>query len=232
MPEIYHVPYNDIEALKAQISPKTCGIILEPIQGEGGIYPADPDYLKEVRKICDEQNIVLIFDEVQTGIGRSGKLFAYQQYGVVPDVVTMAKGLGGGVPIGGIIAKDHVAEVFTPGTHASTFGGNPFVTATAKYVIETLTAPGFFEAVTEKGDYLKAQLEALKKEHPSIKEVRGMGLIVGVQIDADLGAIVAKAMEKGLLLITAGSNAIRFVPPLVVTKKEIDRAVQIFSECL
>ena len=232
MPEIYHVPYNDIEALKAQITPKTCGIILEPIQGEGGIYPANPDYLKEVRKICDEQNIVLIFDEVQTGIGRSGKLFAYQQYGVVPDVVTMAKGLGGGVPIGGIIAKDHVAEVFTPGTHASTFGGNPFVTATAKYVIETLTAPGFLEAVVEKGDYLKSKLEALKKDHPAIKEVRGMGLIVGVQIDADLGAIVAKAMEKGLLLITAGSNAIRFVPPLVVTKAEIDQAVQIFSECL
>ncbi|MDP2843771.1 MAG: acetylornithine/succinylornithine family transaminase, partial [Acetobacterium sp.] len=150
MPEIYHVAYNDIDALKAQISPKTCGIILEPIQGEGGIYPADPDYLKEVRKICDEQNIVLIFDEVQTGIGRSGKLFAYQQYGVVPDVVTMAKGLGGGVPIGGIIAKEHIAEVFTPGTHASTFGGNPFVCAAAKYVIETLTTTGFFEAVTEK----------------------------------------------------------------------------------
>jgi len=232
MPEIYHVAYNDIDALKAQISPKTCGIILEPIQGEGGIYPADPDYLKEVRKICDEQNIVLIFDEVQTGIGRSGKLFAYQQYGVVPDVVTMAKGLGGGVPIGGIIAKEHIAEVFTPGTHASTFGGNPFVCAAAKYVIETLTTTGFFEAVTEKGDYLKTKLEALRKDHPAIKEVRGMGLIVGVQIDADLAVIVAKAMEKGLLLITAGSNAIRFVPPLVVTKKEIDQAVQIFAECL
>ncbi|MBU4540448.1 MAG: acetylornithine transaminase [Firmicutes bacterium] len=232
MPEIYHVAYNDIDALKAQISPKTCGIILEPIQGEGGIYPADPDYLKEVRKICDEQNIVLIFDEVQTGIGRSGKLFAYQQYGVVPDVVTMAKGLGGGVPIGGIIAKEHIAEVFTPGTHASTFGGNPFVCAAAKYVIETLTTTGFFEAVTEKGDYLKTKLEALQKDHPAIKEVRGMGLIVGVQIDADLAVIVAKAMEKGLLLITAGSNAIRFVPPLVVTKKEIDQAVQIFAECL
>jgi len=232
MPEIYHVAYNDIDALKAQISPKTCGIILEPIQGEGGIYPADPDYLKEVRKICDEQNIVLIFDEVQTGIGRSGKLFAYQQYGVVPDVVTMAKGLGGGVPIGGIIAKEHIAEVFTPGTHASTFGGNPFVCAAAKYVIETLTTTGFFEAVTEKGDYLKTKLEALRKDHPAIKEVRGMGLIVGVQIDADLAVIVAKAMEKGLLLITAGSNAIRFVPPLVVSKKEIDQAVQIFAECL
>ncbi|MBC3889094.1 acetylornithine transaminase [Acetobacterium paludosum] len=232
LPEIYHVPFNDIEALKAQINPNICGIILEPIQGEGGIHPADPEYLKAVRKICDQENIVLIFDEVQTGIGRSGKLFAYQQYGVVPDVVTMAKGLGGGVPIGGIIAKNHVAEVFTPGTHAATFGGNPFVCATGKYVIETLTAPGFFESVAEKGAYLKSQLEALKKEHPSIKDVRGMGLMIGAEVDGDLGVIVAKAMDKGLLVITAGSNAIRFVPPLIITKEQIDQAVQIFSECL
>jgi predicted acetylornithine/succinylornithine family transaminase len=232
MPEIYHVPYNDLEALKAQISPKTCAIIMEPIQGEGGIYPADSQYLKAVRQICDDENIVLIFDEVQTGIGRSGKLFAYQQYGITPDVVTMAKGLGGGVPIGGIIAKKEIAEVFTPGTHASTFGGNPFVCAAAKYVIETLTAPGFFESVSEKGAYLKEKLEALKQDHPTIKDVRGMGLMVGVQAEGDLGAIVAKAMEKGLLLITAGSNAIRFVPPLVVTNAEIDQAVAIFAECL
>ncbi|WP_083439420.1 acetylornithine transaminase [Acetobacterium bakii] len=232
MPEIYHVPFNDIEALKAKISPKTCGIILEPIQGEGGIFPASIDYLKEVRKICDEENIVLIFDEVQSGMGRSGKLFAYQQFGIVPDIVTMAKGLGGGVPIGGIIAKNHVAEVFTPGTHASTFGGNPFVCATAKYVLETLTAPGFFNSVEKKGAYLQSKLEALKKDHPSIIEVRGMGLMIGVEVSTDTGAIVAKAMEKGLLLIGAGSSAIRFVPPLIVSKEEIDQAVQIFSECL
>ena len=232
LPEIYHVPYNDLAALKAQISEKTCGIIMEPIQGEGGIHPADPQYLKAVRKICDEENIVLVFDEVQTGIGRSGKLFAYQQYGVTPDVVTMAKGLGGGVPIGGIIAKNQVAEVFTPGTHAATFGGNPFVCAAAKYVIETLTAPGFLEAVEEKGQYLKAKLEALKKDHPAIKEVRGMGLMIGVEVDTELSEIVAKAMDKGLLVITAGANAIRFVPPLVVSNEQIDQAVAIFAECL
>lgn len=232
LPEIHHVPFNDINALKAEISPKTCGIILEPIQGEGGIYPAELNYLQEVRKICDEENIVLIFDEVQTGIGRSGKLFAYQQYGVIPDVVTMAKGLGGGVPIGGIIAKNHVAEVFTPGTHASTFGGNPFVCAAAKYVIGTLTAPGFFNSVEKNGEYLKSKLEALKKDTSCIVEVRGMGLIIGVEVSTEPSTIVAKAMEKGLLLIGAGSNAIRFVPPLIVSKEEIDRAVQIFSECL
>jgi len=232
LPEIYHVPYNDLAALKAQISEKTCGIIMEPIQGEGGIHPADPQYLKAVRKICDEENIVLVFDEVQTGIGRSGKLFAYQQYGVTPDVVTMAKGLGGGVPIGGIIAKNQVAEVFTPGTHAATFGGNPFVCAAAKYVIETLTAPGFLEAVEEKGQYLKAKLEALKKDHPAIREVRGMGLMIGVEVDTELSEIVAKAMDKGLLVITAGANAIRFVPPLIVSNEQIDQAVAIFAECL
>jgi predicted acetylornithine/succinylornithine family transaminase len=232
LPEIYHVPYNDLAALKAQISEKTCGIIMEPIQGEGGIHPADPQYLKAVRKICDEENIVLVFDEVQTGIGRSGKLFAYQQYGVTPDVVTMAKGLGGGVPIGGIIAKNQVAEVFTPGTHAATFGGNPFVCAAAKYVIETLTAPGFLEAVEEKGQYLKTKLEALKKDHPAIREVRGMGLMIGVEVDTELSKIVAKAMDKGLLVITAGANAIRFVPPLVVSNEQIDQAVAIFAECL
>lgn len=232
MPEIYHVPFNDIEALKAKISANTCGILIEPIQGEGGIHPADVAYLQEVRKICDAENIVLIFDEVQTGIGRSGKLFAYQQYGVTPDVVTMAKGLGGGVPIGGIIAKNHVAAVFTPGTHAATFGGNPFVCAAAKYVLETLTAPGFFESVEEKGRYLKLKLEALKSEFPQITEVRGMGLIIGVEVATDPSAIVSKAMDKGLLLIGAGSNAVRFVPPLIVSMKEIDQAVKIFAECL
>lgn len=232
MPEIYHVPFNDLEALKAKISSKTCGIILEPIQGEGGIYPGDLEYLKAVRQICDEENIVLIFDEVQTGIGRSGKLFAYQQYGVIPDVVTMAKGLGGGVPIGGIIAKDHIAEVFKPGTHASTFGGNPFVCATAKYILETLTSPGFFESVEEKGRYLKEKLVALKSRHPEIVEVRGMGLILGVEVSSNPGEIVAKAMDKGLLILGAGASAIRFVPPLVVTKEEIDKAVEIFDECL
>lgn len=232
MPEIYHVPFNDIEALKKKVSKNTCGIILEPIQGEGGIHPADQAYLKEVRQLCDEQNIVLIFDEVQCGIGRTGKFFAYQQYKVVPDVVMMAKGLGGGVPIGGIIAKDKVAKVFTPGTHASTFGGNPLVTSASKYVIETLTAPGFLKDVEEKGDYLKEKLMALKIKHPCIKDVRGMGLMVGVQIEGNVGDIVKKAMDLGLLLVGAGESAIRFVPALIVSRDEIDQALDIFEKAL
>ncbi|WKY46765.1 acetylornithine transaminase [Eubacteriaceae bacterium ES3] len=232
MPEIYHVPFNDIEALKKQISPKTCGIILEAIQGEGGINPADAEYLKEVREICDRENIVLIFDEVQTGIGRTGELFAYQKYGVTPDVVTMAKGLGGGLPIGGIIAKDKMASVFTPGTHASTFGGNPLVCAGGLFVIETLMADGFLAEVQDKGDYLKGKLLALKEKYDCIKDVRGMGLMIGVEVDKAPGEIVAKAMEDGLLLVGAGDSAIRFVPPLVVTKAEIDQAVEIFEKAL
>lgn len=232
MPEIYHVPFNDIQALKNKISKKTCGIILEPIQGEGGIYPADEKYLKAVRQLCDEENIVLIFDEVQCGIGRSGKFFAYQQYGVLPDVVMMAKALGGGVPIGGIIAKDHVASVFTPGTHASTFGGNPLVCAASNYVIKTITTPGFLEEVQEKGNYLKEKLIKLKDKYPAIIDVRGMGLMVGVQIDGNTGVVVKKAMELGLLLVGAGATAIRFVPPLIVTKDEIDQALEIFEKAL
>ncbi|MDK2937271.1 MAG: acetylornithine/N-succinyldiaminopimelate aminotransferase [Eubacteriaceae bacterium] len=232
MPAISHVPFNDIEALKKQITPDTCGIILEAIQGEGGINPADPAYLKEVREICDRENIVLIFDEVQTGIGRTGALFAYQKYGITPDVVTMAKGLGGGLPIGGIIAKEKFAKAFTPGSHASTFGGNPLVCAAGNYVIETLMSDGFLADVQKKGDYLKAKLTALKEKHTCIKDVRGMGLMIGVEVDKAPGEIVAKAMENGLLLVGAGDSAIRFVPPLVVTEAEIDQAVEIFEKAL
>jgi acetylornithine/succinyldiaminopimelate/putrescine aminotransferase len=232
MPGISHVPFNDIEALKKQITPNTCGIILEAIQGEGGINPADPAYLKEVREICDRENIVLIFDEVQTGIGRTGQLFAYQNYGITPDVVTMAKGLGGGLPIGGIIAKEKFAKAFTPGTHASTFGGNPLVCAAGNYVIESLMSDGFLADVQKKGDYLKAKLTALKEKHTCIKDVRGMGLMIGVEVDQAPGEIVAKAMAKGLLLVGAGDSAIRFVPPLVVTEAEIDQAVEFFEKAL
>lgn len=232
LPDILHVPFNDIGALRNAVTDKTCGILMEPIQGEGGIHPADPDYLKAVREICDDENIVLIFDEVQSGIGRTGEFFAYQNYGVIPDVVCMAKGLGGGLPIGGIIARDVVAKAFTPGTHASTFGGNPLVCAAANYVVETVSNPNFLDKVTKHGKILKEQLLALKKHVDIIKDVRGMGLMVGVDVATNTGDIIAKAMDQGLLLIGAGEGVIRFVPPLNVTEAEITRAVNIFSECL
>lgn len=232
LPGISHVPFNDFDALKAAVSDKTCAVLLEPIQGEGGIYPADYDYLQAVRKLCDDENLVLIFDEVQCGMGRSGKFFAYQHYNLKPDVVCMAKGIAGGFPMGGIIACDKVAQVFTPGTHASTFGGNPLASAASRYVLSVLTGDGFLDDVAEKGNYLMEKLNALKKDHACITDVRGMGLMVGVALSVPTGEIINKAMEKGLLLVGAGSDAIRFVPPLIINKEEIDKAVEIFGECL
>ncbi|MEG0811298.1 MAG: acetylornithine transaminase [Eubacterium sp.] len=232
LPGIKHIPFNNLEALKETISDKTCAILLEPIQGEGGIYPADYDYLQAVRKICDDEKIVLIFDEVQSGIGRSGKFFAYQHYNLKPDIVCMAKGIAGGFPMGGIIACDEVAQVFVPGTHASTFGGNPLATAASHYVLNTISDPKFLATVAEKGDYLMAKLNALKADHPNLIDVRGKGLMVGAALSTPTGEVVAKAMDKGLLLVGAGNDAVRFVPPLIVTKDEINKAVEIFAECL
>lgn len=232
MPEIIHVPFNDIEALRAVAGEKTCAILLEPIQGEGGIYPADPAYLKAVRALCDEYKITLIFDEVQSGIGRSGFFFAYQVYDIQPDIVSFAKGVAGGIPMGGIIAKKEVAQYFTPGTHASTFGGNPLATAAAGYVLRKVGDPDFLQAVKEKGNYLKEKLLTLKASNTHITDVRGFGLMQGLAFDCPVAPIIAKAMDNGLLLVGAGSNVIRFVPPLIVTKKEIDQAVFILNNCI
>ena len=232
LPGIKHVPFNDLEALKDVVSEKTCAVLMEPIQGEGGIYPADEAYIQEVRALCDRENILLIFDEVQSGIGRSGKLFAYQHYGILPDIVCMAKGIAGGFPMGGIIATDRAAQVFVPGTHASTFGGNPLATAASRFVLKTILADGFLEEVQEKGHYLKEKLEALKTKHDCIEEVRGKGLMLGVAVNVPVPEVVKKAMEQGLLLVGAGSNAVRFVPPLTVSKEEIDKAVEIFDHSL
>ena len=232
LPGILHVPFNDLDALKAAVSPKTCAILMEPIQGEGGIYPADPNYIKAVRKLCDDENILLIFDEVQSGIGRSGKFFAYQHYGIKPDIVCMAKGIAGGFPMGGIVATDKASQVFVPGTHASTFGGNPLAAAASRYVLKTITADGFLDEVAEKGNYLRKKLEALQAKHANIEEVRGMGLMLGVALSTPVGDVIQRAMDQGLLLVGAGGVAVRFVPPLTVSKEEIDKAVEIFDQSL
>lgn len=232
LPGIKHVAFNDFSALKKMVTPRTCAILLEPIQGEGGIYPADEDYLTKVRALCDEENIVLIFDEVQCGIGRSGKFFAYQNYGLKPDVVCFAKGVAGGVPMGGILANKKVASAFTPGTHASTFGANPLATAASKYVLTRIGEPGFLDKVAENGAYLKEKLEGLKEKHDGIVEIRGMGLMLGMEITGSVGEVVAKAMDQGLLILGAGASTIRFVPPLVVEKADIDKAVAILDNCL
>lgn len=231
LPDIIHVPFNDYEALAAVVSEKTCAVLLEPIQGEGGIYPADEDYLKKVRALCDDNKLLLIFDEVQSGIGRTGKFFAYQHYGIIPDIVTIAKGMAGGFPMGAMIATDDAAALFTPGTHASTFGGNPLAAAAATYVLGTVADDKFLTQVADNGAYLRSLLEAAKEEYAIIEDIRGEGLMLGIELSVPGAEIIRRCMDNGLLLIGAGEKVIRFVPPLVVSKDEIKRAVDILLSC-
>ncbi|MGO1468995.1 MAG: aspartate aminotransferase family protein [Tissierella sp.] len=232
IPDIKYAIYNDFESLKNLVSENTCGIILEVIQGEGGVIPINKEYLKKVRKLCTESDIALIFDEVQTGIGRTGKLFAYENYGISPDIIALAKGLGGGVPIGAMMAKEKFALSFKPGDHASTFGGNPIATSAGNHILYRLLNGGVLKNAQESGDYLKEKLEELKKKYKIIKDVRGKGLMQGIEVDIDPKKIIKNTMENGLLLVGAGENVIRFVPPLIITKEEIDGAISILEKSL
>jgi acetylornithine aminotransferase/acetylornithine/N-succinyldiaminopimelate aminotransferase len=228
------VPYNNLEELEKAITPQTACILVEPIQGEGGVIPATKEYLKGLRQICDDKGIVLIFDEIQTGMGRTGNLFAFQKYGVEPDIFTSSKALGGGLPIGAIIAKGEVANSFEPGDHGTTFGGNPLSCSAALAVIKALTEDGILKEVDAISCYFISQLEKLKEELPIIKEVRGMGLIMGAALDSSIDGkkVVAKAFEKGLLINCAGLNTLRFLPPLIITKDDIDKGMAILKEVL
>lgn len=229
-----HVPYNDIEAVTHAISYKTCAIMIEPIQGEGGVIEAKPEYVKALRKLCDEKGILLIFDEVQTGIGRTGKLFGYEHYNVEPDIFTLAKGLGGGIPIGAVVAKEFVASSMEPGDHGTTFGGNPLSCAAALAVLSTITKEGFMKKVQEIGLYFKEELQTLKDSHPFIKEVRGKGLILGLEIEPYISGkqIVLDMLEKGFIINCAGNNTLRFVPPLIIKKEEIQKLVEALDSIL
>lgn len=229
---ISYAQYNDIESVENLITENTCAILVEPIQGEGGLLPAKIEFLQKLREICTQKNIILIFDEVQTGIGRTGKLFAYQHYGVEPDIICMAKGLANGLPIGAMMAKDFVASNFVPGDHASTFGGNPIVTACAKIVIEEIVENKLLDNVQETGAYLKGKLENLKNEFSFIKEVRGLGLMVGIELDISVAEIISGCQQESLLLIGAGSNVIRFLPPLIASKQNVDDAIAILTKVL
>jgi acetylornithine/N-succinyldiaminopimelate aminotransferase len=227
-----NVPNNDIEVIKAATNLKTCAVMLEPIQAEGGVNLPSDDYLKQVREWCDAKGILLIFDEIQTGIGRLGTLFGYQSFGVEPDVLTLAKGLGGGIPIGAVLAKEKAA-VFTLGDHNSTFGGNPLTCAAAyatmKYLIEN-DIPGSAKNI---GEYLMGKLLDLKKKYPFIVEVRGRGLLIAVQFDSEIAqAVVMTCLEKGLLVNKLKPNAIRVIPPLIIGKKDVDKAVAILDAVL
>ncbi len=227
-----NVENNDIEAIKAVTTEKTCAVMLEPLQAEGGVNVADDDFLKKVRAWCDEKGIMLILDEVQTGIGRLGALFGYQLYGVEPDIMSLAKGLGGGIPIGAVLAKEKAA-VFTLGDHNATFGGNPVTSATAyatlKYVIEN-DIPGNARKV---GQYLVSGLESLKNKYSFITEVRGRGLLLAVEFDKEIAeSVVMKCLENGLLINKLKTNAIRFIPPLIITNSEVDEALDILDKVL
>ncbi len=232
LPDIKYAIYNDFESVKAAVNENTCAIMMEPIQGEGGVRPADKNFLEQVRALCDEKDILLVFDEVQTGVGRSGCLFCYQKYGVTPDIATLAKGLAGGVPIGAMLTRDDVAAAFAPGDHASTFGGNPLATAAGNAVIDEIMEKGILENVNQCGEHLTDKLNELKAKYPHIKEVRGMGLMQGIELDIPAAEVVKTAIDNGLLLVGAGPDVVRFVPGLIISVEEIDEAMEILDRSL
>ncbi|MBI5188011.1 MAG: acetylornithine transaminase [Nitrospirae bacterium] len=234
VPGFRHVPFNDIATIKKAITKDTCAIMLEPIQGEGGVKLPDHNYLKEVRELCNKHNILLILDEVQTGMGRTGKLFAYEHYGITPDIMTIAKGLGGGVPIGAMLATDKVASAFQPGNHATTFGGNPLVCAAAIATIETLLEDGFIlDQCNRMGEYLKKGLEHLRTEFPSvIVDIRGLGLLLGMELTRECNSVVKACLNRGVLVNCTAGNVVRFMPPLIVQEKDIDHLIDVLGEAL
>jgi len=233
LPGFRYVPFNDISALKKAVNKNTCAVLLEPIQGEGGVNCPDDDYLKKVRRICDEHGLLLIFDEVQVGMGRTGKLFAHQHYGVEPDIMTLAKALAGGLPAGAMLAKKHVAESFSPGSHASTFGGNPVCMAAGVAAMEILLHGTVIENCRSMGAYFMQGLESLKQRHPSIiKAVRGKGLIIGMELNIEGKEIVSTCLKQGIILNCTLDKILRFLPPLIVKKQEIDRCLKILERVL
>lgn len=220
---------NNFDSVRRKVDDMTCAVMMELVQGEGGVLPLDPEFVKQVEALCREKDLLLIIDEVQTGIGRTGSLFCFQQYGIRPDVVTMAKGLGGGVPIGAVLAAKSCSNVLTLGTHATTFGGTPMVCAAANAVLDTVANGEFLAQVREKGEYLKNGILSIGS--PNIHGVRGMGLMLGIIVDEGKHAAFAnKLIEKGVLAITAGKNAVRLLPPLTISKAEMDEALTIMKE--
>ena len=230
MPGFKYVPFNDPEAVKNAIDSKTCAVLVEPIQGEGGVNCPSEGYLKTLRKICDETEILLIFDEVQVGMGRTGKLFAYEHEGVEPDMLTLAKSLAGGVPIGALLIKKEIAESFKPGDHASTFGGNPLATAAGVAALTAILEEGMLENCKKVGDYFFYKLKEMKGRFPFIHEVRGRGLIIGMELKVDGSSIVKEMMGRGILINCTMGNVLRFLPPLIVTQEEVDQMVRGLEE--
>lgn len=229
LPGFIHLPFGDIQALRDSIGPKTCAIMLEPVQGEGGVNVAPSGYLQAVRELCDEHDLLLIFDEVQVGCGRTGTLFAYQQEGVEPDIMTLAKALAGGPPIGTMVAREKHSQSLGPGTHGSTFGGNPLMAAAGLASMKTIIEDGVLENCVAMGDYLRQKLDALKEKFDFVVDVRGQGLILGMELSIEGGEMVKTALDRGLLINCTVGKVLRFLPPLIVTREEIDQAMEILE---
>jgi len=230
MPGFKYVPFDDAEAVRGAIDSKTCAILVEPVQGEGGVNCPSEGYLKALREICDEKGILLIFDEVQVGMGRTGKLFAYEHEGVEPDLLTLAKSLAGGVPIGALLIRDEIAESFGPGDHASTFGGNPLATAAGVAALTAILDEGMLENCQKVGEYFLSRLEEIKKKYPFVQQVRGRGLILGMELKMEGSSIVKEMMQKGFLINCTMGNVLRFLPPLIVTQEEVDQMLEALEE--
>jgi acetylornithine/N-succinyldiaminopimelate aminotransferase len=229
MPGFAYAPFNDFTAIESLVTERTAAIMLEPIQAEGGVHVADREYLRNLRQLCTQKDILLIFDEIQTGMGRTGTLFAYEQLGVQPDIITLAKGLAGGVPIGACLAKNAVAAAFTPGSHASTFGGNPLACAAALAVCHVLLEGPVLENAKRMGEYLAKGLADCKSRFRVVQEVRGLGLLQGMELTIDARTVVADALARGVLLNAANEHVLRMVPPLIITQPEIDRLLDLLA---
>jgi acetylornithine/N-succinyldiaminopimelate aminotransferase len=232
MPGFKHVPYNDLQAVERALDSRSCAVLVEPVQGEGGVNIPGADYLPGLRALCDAAGVLLILDEVQSGMGRTGKLFAYQHSAVAPDILTTAKALGGGIPMGAMLATESVAASFTPGTHGSTFGGTPFASAVALAVLTTMLEEELPAHAARVGRYFLERLEGLKGTHATVKAARGLGLILGLEVGVPAREVVNKCMARGLLVLTAGDQVVRFVPPLIFTEADVDRAVGIVEQSL
>lgn len=232
LPTFAYATYNDIDSVKALLDEDTAAVMLEVVQGEGGIRPADESFIDELAQLCRDNDILLIVDEIQTGIGRTGKKFGFEHYDIEPDIFTLAKGLGNGIPVGAMVAKEKLADAFGPGTHGSTFGGNPLAMAAAKAVLSIVFAEEFLQEVSEKAAYLAEQLNAEIKPLPFVKEIRQKGLMVGIECEDKVGELVPQLLEKGLMVLVAGEKVIRLLPPLTVTEDEITVAINQIKEVI
>jgi len=232
VPGFRYVPFNDLRAVELAVDARTAAILVEPIQGEGGVQVAADGYLAGLRRLCDERGVLLIFDEVQTGLGRTGTLFAYQQAGVAPDILTLAKALAGGIPMGAMLAREEVMAAFSPGSHAATFGGNPFASAVALETLNTILEEDLPGRAARLGARILDRLRALQARLPVIRALRGRGLLIGIEVAADAKAIVATCMERGLLVLTAGDDVLRLVPPLILSEAEADEGLAILQGVL